>query len=140
MAESFWDDWMDQYIDDDMESQAQLVIAQRHKNRAEESSNTRGGSRPGRARNIDRNSAFHDKILYMDYWGQNPVYNEKYFKKHFKLPIQLFNKLLDELPQHNEFFTQRPDATGKLGASCRQKVAASMRMLTSGVSAHVIKL
>jgi len=40
----------------------------------------RGGSRPGKAANIDRKRVFYSNLLYHDFWGPTPVYTPYYFK------------------------------------------------------------
>jgi len=40
----------------------------------------RGGSRPGRAPNKDRRRRLYARLLFDDYWGENPLYDEKQFR------------------------------------------------------------
>jgi hypothetical protein len=62
------------------------------------------------------------------------VYTAAYFKLFFKLPIALFNEILDKVVRHDDFLRQKPDAAGKMGLSPHQKIALAVRQLTSGVS------
>jgi hypothetical protein len=72
--------------------------------------------------------------LFQDFWGPTPVYTPHYFKLFFKLPIKLFDEILVRVRQHDDYFRQKNDATGKIGLSTHQKVASALRLLTSGVS------
>ena len=57
------------------------------------------------------------------------------FKHFFKLPIELFDDIVDSLVrQHDGYFRQKYDAAGKIGLSPIQKIASAVRQLTSGVS------
>jgi hypothetical protein len=63
------------------------------------------------------------------------VYDRVYFKRlFFKLPIELFDDIVDSLVRHDGYFRQKCDATGKIGLSPIQKIASAVRELTSGVS------
>ncbi|ETV79845.1 hypothetical protein H257_07061 [Aphanomyces astaci] len=66
----------------------------------------------------------------VDYWGPLPIYDTEHFRRNFKLPIDLFDKIMAD---QDEYFKQKPDAAGQLGATPLQKICAAMRMLTSGV-------
>ena len=96
--------------------------------------NTPGGSLPGRRENLERQRAFYARLLYKDFWGPTPVYTAAYFKLFFKLPIALFNEILDKVVRHDDYFRQKPDAARKMGLSPHQKIASAVRQLTSGVS------
>ncbi|KAI2505163.1 Plant transposon protein [Fragilaria crotonensis] len=93
-----------------------------------------GGSTQGRAANIERHRVFYSHLLFNDFWGPMPVYSHNYFKLFFKLPIKLFDEILVRVRQHDDYFCQKKDATGKIGLSTHQKVASAVRLLTSGVS------
>jgi hypothetical protein len=53
-----------------------------------------GGSRPGKAPNLERHRVMYSHSLHDDFWGPSPVFNAMYFKKLFKLPIGLLMRLL----------------------------------------------
>ena len=93
-----------------------------------------GRSRLGKAANIERKRVFYSHMLFNDFWGPTPVYTPHYFKLFFKLPIKLFDEILVRVEQHDNYFRQKKDATGKIGLSTHQKVASAVRLLTSGVS------
>ena len=93
-----------------------------------------GGSRPGKARNRERHRVAYSHLLYNDFWGPTPVYDRCYFKKFFKLPIGLFDSIVERICMHDSYFLQKRCAAGKLGLSTLQKVCSAVRLLTSGVS------
>jgi len=93
-----------------------------------------GGSRPGKAPNLERHRVRYSHLLYNDFWGPTPVYDDSYFKKFFKLPKGLFDNIVEELSNRDPYFLQKQDAAGKLGLSTLQKVCSAVRLLTSGVS------
>ncbi|KAJ3199994.1 hypothetical protein HDU67_002374, partial [Dinochytrium kinnereticum] len=79
---------------------------------------TWGGSCIGRApieRQLER---FHE-ILWNDYFAQTPRYDEKKFRRRFRMPSHLFLKIKEDVENFNKgFFKQQQDATGKKGLSC----------------------
>ena len=92
------------------------------------------GSRIGKYPNIDRQRVMYSHLLYKDFWGESPVYNKHYFKRFFKLPIELFDDIVEALVINDDYFRQKCDAAGKIGLSPIQKIASAVRQLTSGVS------
>jgi hypothetical protein len=92
------------------------------------------GSRVGKRPNIERHRVLYSHLLYQDFWGDSPVYDRVYFKRFFKLPIELFDDIVDSLVRHDGYFRQKCDAAGKIGLSPIQKIASAVRQLTSGVS------
>lgn len=79
-------------------------------------------------------SEAHDN-LYNDYFHQNPVYNEKTFRRRFRMRRELFYHICDEIVQFDSYFVQKSDACGRLGCSTIQKVTAALRVLAYDVSA-----
>ena len=93
-----------------------------------------GGSRPGKAPNLERHRVMYSHLLYNDFWGPTPVYNDIYFKTFFKLPIGLFDEIVERIALHDPYFTQKRDASQKLGFTALQKVCSAVRLLKSVVS------
>ena len=93
-----------------------------------------GGSRTGKAPNVDRRRVFYSHLLYQDFWGDAPVYSSLHFRKFFKVPIGLFDAIVATVVDHDDYFRQKVDATGKIGLSSLQKICSAVRQLTSGVS------
>lgn len=76
------------------------------------------------------------KRIFDDYLADDAVYTDKLFRRRFRMKKRLLQKILNDIENSgNEFFTQKPDACGKPGASPLQKVTAALRMLAKGVSA-----
>ncbi|KAH9133333.1 hypothetical protein AeRB84_020468 [Aphanomyces euteiches] len=121
--------FIDLFVDDDTIEQ---VVAIMDEDDLEQLS--WGASRFGRAPAVDRRRELYDQLLYDDYWGPSPIYDHTYFKKHFKLPIELFDEIHERAKAHDAYFEQKPDAVGKLVILSLSKIACAIRQLTSGVS------
>jgi hypothetical protein len=93
-----------------------------------------GGSRPGKAPNLERHCVMNSHLLFNNFWGATPVYNAMHFRKFFKFPIGLFNNIVERIVLRDSYFIQRIDACGRIGLSTLQKVCSAFRLLTSGVS------
>jgi hypothetical protein len=52
---------------------------------------------------------------------------------------KLFLTILNGVRAHDDYFTARPDATGKLGFTFHQKCSAAIRMLAYGVAGDLIE-
>jgi hypothetical protein len=93
----------------------------------------RGGSLPGKLPNIERGREDAQRQLLKDYFmGADSTYPESKFRRRFRMRQELFLRIVRELENNDEYFQQRPDATGKLGASALQKATAALRMLAYG--------
>ena len=62
----------------------------------------RSGSSVGKRPNIERNRVLYSHLLYKDFWGESPVYDKTYFKRFFKLPIELFDDIVHALVVHDD--------------------------------------
>ena len=76
----------------------------------------------------------HNRLM-LNYFGQNPVYPERYFGCQFRMSPDLFLQIANCVKQHDRFFEQRRNCGGDLGHSTIQKVTTSLCMMTSGVLA-----
>eukprot|EP00294_Goniomonas_avonlea_P008603 CAMPEP_0114549320 /NCGR_PEP_ID=MMETSP0114-20121206/5464_1 /TAXON_ID=31324 /ORGANISM="Goniomonas sp, Strain m" /LENGTH=437 /DNA_ID=CAMNT_0001733993 /DNA_START=24 /DNA_END=1337 /DNA_ORIENTATION=+ len=120
----FLDDWLMEQLDD---------YAQRVRK------GTHGGSVPGRLPNRARGRQACDAELTAAYFsGRNSVFSPAQFRRRFRMRLELFHDLEVALQEHEPFFTQRRDATGVVGFSCRQKICAVLRLLAQGGSADTI--
>ena len=90
------------------------------------------GSRPGKSGNLERHRVFYSHLLYNDFWGPAPVYNAMYFKRFFKVPIGLFDTIVEDVTEHDKYFVQKADAAGKMGFTPIQKICSAVRLLMSG--------
>ncbi|XP_028100677.1 uncharacterized protein LOC114300019 [Camellia sinensis] len=79
-----------------------------------------------------------DEQIYRDYFTDNPVYPEEYFRRCFRMRQSLFISILRDIQQVNEYFIQTRDAIGASGLSDVQKMTAALRILQYGVPADVV--
>lgn len=74
-----------------------------------------------------------------DYFVADPVYNDKQFRRRFRMRRHLFKHIKEAVKNHDDnYFRKRCDATGKEGLSALQKCVASMRILAYGVPADAV--
>ena len=93
----------------------------------------RGGSMPGKAPNIERGREEAYRRLVNDYFaGPNSTYSDLVFRRRFRMRRPLFERIVNRLEAEDDYFQQRPDALGKMGASSLQKVTAALRLLAYG--------
>ncbi|KAJ9542885.1 hypothetical protein OSB04_029391 [Centaurea solstitialis] len=74
----------------------------------------------------------HDKLV-ADYFSDNLVYNDEYFKRRFRMTRRLFLRIVNDLEKEIEYFKQHWDARGVKGFSALQKLA--IRQLAYGSAA-----
>ena len=77
--------------------------------------------------NRDR-EAGHD-LLMSHYFGNNPLYNEKAFKRRFQMHRPLFERIVNDLERVDPYFQLRWDARGKRGFTPLQKCTSVMRQI-----------
>ncbi|CAL5396462.1 unnamed protein product [Camellia sinensis] len=97
----------------------------------------RVGSTSGH-RYINRERVKGDEQIYRDYFVDNPVYPEEYFRRRFRMRWSLFVSILHDIQQVNEYFIQTRNATGAPGLSVVQKMTAALRILQYGVPADAV--
>jgi hypothetical protein len=66
----------------------------------------------------------HDWI-HLDYFSDRCVYNEKYFRRRFRMSKALFLQIVAAIESHDDYFHQKLDALGVLGASPIQKAVGA---------------
>jgi hypothetical protein len=66
------------------------------------------------------------------------VYPEKDFRRRFWMSKSLFLRIVAAAEAHDDYFHQKPNAIGVLGASPIQKVVAAVRMLAYGSPADLL--
>ncbi|XP_076894530.1 kinesin-like protein KIN-14I [Bidens hawaiensis] len=82
--------------------------------------------------NRDR-EAGHERLL-DDYFDNNPVYDEKMFKRRFRLSKELLIKKAKYLEAYHSFFRQSIDARGRRGFTTYQKCTAALRQMGYGTT------
>ena len=96
-----------------------------------------GGSVWGREY-IRRMRVDADIRLMHNYFVEQPVYPERYFRRRFRMSIDLFKHIAECVKLHDRFFEQRRSCAGLLGHSTYQKVTAAVRMLAYGIPADLV--
>ena len=76
-----------------------------------------GGSRPGRAANVDRNRLQGARQVYDDYSPSAPTYNPELFRRRFRMNRQLFLRIALAVFNYDNYFTQQMDALKVPGLS-----------------------
>ncbi|XP_062199648.1 uncharacterized protein LOC133902085 [Phragmites australis] len=87
---------------------------------------------------IDRQHREGAARLYNDYFANNPVYGDVLFRPRFRISRRLFLRIAAAVEDHDTWFRQGRDATGKLGLSPLQKMTAAIRQLAYGVSSDAV--
>ncbi|XP_056685446.1 uncharacterized protein [Spinacia oleracea] len=106
-------------------------------NGEEESSNRRRSYK--KSRYIDRDREAANTRLMNDYFVDRPLYPEYVFRRRFRMRKHIFLRVVEAVTaKQHEYFQQRPDATGKLGATPIQKCTAALRMLAYGFVADSV--
>lgn len=98
----------------------------------------KGGSPIGKQRNIERKREEAYARLLEDYFSENPTYDSRKFRRRFRMRRHVFDRIVSCIKTADNYFIQKPDATGRLGAHPIQKATAALRMLAYGVSADML--
>lgn len=69
------------------------------------------------------------------YFANPPMYNDKFFRRRFRMSKNLFLRIVDKVESHDDYLWQRANAVGLLGATLVQKIVGVFRMLAYGVPA-----
>lgn len=97
-----------------------------------------GGSRPGKAPNLDRSHLQGHQGLLRDYFVDGPqCFPAEKFRRRYRMNRNLFLRIVDAVTLHDPYFVQKPDAVGRLGLSPLQKCTAAIRMLAYGTPADL---
>jgi hypothetical protein len=79
-----------------------------------------------------------DQRLVNDYFAENPLYNDKDFRRRFHMRKPLFLDIVTALGEWNPYFTARVGAFQRQGLSPLQKCTAAMRQLAYGTPADLL--
>jgi hypothetical protein len=92
----------------------------------------RRGSRPGRSGNILRHfEEFYERFMNY-YFVDRPRFNDRVFRQRFRCRKTLFLWAVEQITAHDDYFKQKPDATGRLGMRPLHKVCVAWRKLCYG--------
>jgi hypothetical protein len=130
------DNIMNQFFEDDDESDDDALILSliAHDEQEQRRKKRRRGSVPGREV-VYRGIHAGNLRIVVDYFADVPVYNDKIFRRRFRMSRNLFLRIVNGVEAHDDYFRQRPNAVGLLGATALQKVVGSIRMLAYDVPA-----
>ncbi|XP_021715948.1 uncharacterized protein LOC110683846 [Chenopodium quinoa] len=78
---------------------------------------------------VERDREDGHNRLWNDYFSDQPVYPPNLFRHIFRMRNHVFLRIMQTLEERHQFFQQRPDATGRLGATTLQKCTAAIRLL-----------
>jgi hypothetical protein len=100
-------------------------------------------SKPRRGSVIGRQVVHRDRLtghsrLMEDYFVPNPVYDEDFFRRRFRMTRRMFCDIATAVEQHDHYFVQRYNAAREIGFSHFQKVMDALRMLAYGGPADAL--
>ncbi|MFS7995571.1 putative harbinger transposase-derived protein [Helianthus anomalus] len=87
-------------------------------------------SRP-KKKMVDRDRIRANEVLMNDYFVENPLYNAETFRDRFRLPKQLFLKIVGDIETSKEWFPERYNARGKPSFTPIQKCTSAIRQLAT---------
>jgi hypothetical protein len=93
-----------------------------------------GGSTVGQRQVYRDREVGHDH-LFRDYFVDTPTYGSVKFRRRFRMRRELFLSIVERVCAFDQWFVQRPDATGRMGLSSLQNCTVAIRMLAYGVAA-----
>jgi hypothetical protein len=91
-----------------------------------------GGSKPGKKPNLPRKFESSYNQLYNHYFSDTPLYDENLFRRRFRMRRPVFLTIARAVEEFDSYFTQKPDALGKMGIHPLVKITAALRMLAYG--------
>jgi hypothetical protein len=97
------------------------------------------GSVKGRKANVKRNREKGHYQLYRDYFHPTkPIFDAQKLQHRYRMSRKLFLTILNGVRAHDDYFTARPGATGKLDFTSYQKYSTAICMLAYGVVGDLI--
>ncbi|KAI5328310.1 hypothetical protein L3X38_027707 [Prunus dulcis] len=104
----------------------------------EEKNQSRRGSREGCGPNVDRHRHSRGKNLMEDYFIPQSLYSDVHFRGRYRMQPHLFNKIMHDICNYDEYFVQKRNCAGNLGLLPEQKFTVVIRMLAYGSSADQV--
>ena len=74
-----------------------------------------GDSCPGRNANLNRGFRLKKWELFRNYFGPNPLYSRKHFRRRYRMPFDLFMKIHDEVTSYDDYFQAKTNCARLLG-------------------------
>ncbi|XP_051190561.1 uncharacterized protein [Lolium perenne] len=116
-----YDEMMVQLFTEEQNAQAPFFVVPR-----------RGGSKPGKRRNINRHREAGAMLLDADYFNDDATHSPKEFRRRFRMNKDLFFKIVHGVREYDTYFMAKKDCTGLWGFTSIQKCTAAMRCLAYG--------
>ncbi|KAJ0732908.1 putative harbinger transposase-derived protein [Helianthus annuus] len=88
-------------------------------------------SRP-KKKMVDRLRIHANEVLMNDYFVENPIYNAETFRDRFRLPKDLFLKIVGDIEATEEWFQECYNGRGKRSFTHIQKCTSVIRQLATG--------
>ncbi|CAL8133350.1 unnamed protein product [Prunus armeniaca] len=98
----------------------------------EEDNQSRSGLREGRGPNVDRHRHYRGKNLLKDYFIPHSLYYDIHFRARYRMQPHLFNKVMHDICNYDEYFVQKKNFARNLGLLPEQKFTIMIRMLAYG--------
>ncbi|XP_051229440.1 uncharacterized protein [Lolium perenne] len=92
----------------------------------------RGGSKPGKRRNINRHREAGAMLLDVDYFNDDATHSLKEFWPRFRMNKDMFLKIVHDVTEYDTYFTAKKDCTGLWGFTSIQKCTVAIRCLAYG--------
>ncbi|XP_042051673.1 uncharacterized protein LOC121796994 [Salvia splendens] len=73
--------------------------------------------------------------LWDDYFAKLPRFGDNFFRRRFRMHLDLFMRIMNALERWYKYFRFRLDASGRLGHSLIQKCTTAIRQLAYGGAA-----
>jgi hypothetical protein len=120
-------------MDEQLSSDEEYYFRRRKKRLQEEQQQqerprqTWGGSKKGKKPNVERGRQRHSSNLHDDYFCENPVCDERIFRRRFRMRPTLFARIKQDLLQHhNNTWKVSVDCCGVGGFSTEQKLTSCL--------------
>jgi hypothetical protein len=126
----------DDDFDDDFDDSMLLIIGEYRKRKFKQHRRHRGSIFGHKV--YDRRREEGAQLLFRDYFAENPIFPEKYFRRRFRMSSRLFKRIVKAVEEHGNYFVQRENAAGLRGFSSLQKITAALRQLAYGVPADYV--
>lgn len=72
----------------------------------------RGGSKPGKRRNINRHRQAGTMLLDVDYFNDDATHSPKEFRRRFRMNKELFLKIVHGVKEYDKYFMAKQDCIG----------------------------
>ncbi|XP_062005687.1 uncharacterized protein LOC133722838 [Rosa rugosa] len=113
-----------------------MQAASSHILRIQEEESQWGGSQAGR-QYIARDREAMDRRLKALYFTSPCRFQGDIFRRRYRMRPHVFDQMMHDVANHDPYFVQTDDASGRVGLSTEQKLTCAMRMLAYGLPADL---